>query len=135
MPGSGLGATLHALRSDPPPVLRGFRVFYLEPARPAVRSPRACCVSGGVAADQLFNWGRATHHFWAAVAVLLCGGMYIVLGFFPYMDNFGHIFGMFAGFLITTCFLRSAQVRGRRPVCGAADVHSLCGHEMRFQMK
>lgn len=68
--------------------------------------------SGGVAADQLYNWRAASHHFWPALAVCLCGAVYIVLGFFPYMDNFGHIFGMFAGFLIATCFLRSALVRG-----------------------
>ena len=66
--------------------------------------------AGGLAADQLFNWGRFIHHFWTAVVVVLCGAAYIVLGFFPYTDNYGHIFGMVAGFLLTVLMLRNHQM-------------------------
>ena len=69
------------------------------------------CAAGGVLADQVWNWHRFTRHFWTLLAVAVVGAIYILLGFLPYVDNFGHLFGMGAGFFLTTCLLRSFQAR------------------------
>jgi hypothetical protein len=66
--------------------------------------------SGGVLADQIFNWHRFTHRVWTAVAIVVVGAIYILLGFLPYIDNFGHLFGMATGFFLTTCLLRTFPV-------------------------
>ena len=62
-------------------------------------------------ADQLFNWHCFAHHVWTAVVLAVVGAIYILLGFLPYVDNFGHLFGLATGFFLTTCLLRSFQVR------------------------
>ena len=66
--------------------------------------------SGGAAADLLFNWKDFTNHVWVVIGISICGACYTILGFFPYLDNFGHFFGIFAGFLLTTCFLMTHEV-------------------------
>ena len=66
--------------------------------------------AGGVLADQIYNWHQYTHHLLAAAAIVVVGAIYILLGFLPYIDNFGHLFGMAAGFFITICLLRTCPV-------------------------
>ena len=83
-----------------------------------LRACGACCdlsvlctsPAGGVLADLIFNWHRFTHHLWTAVAIIVVGAIYILLGFLPYIDNFGHLFGMATGFFLTTCLLRTFPV-------------------------
>jgi len=73
---------------------------------------RRSCAAGGVVADQVFNWRRFAHRFWTAVVLAVVLAIYVLLGFLPYVDNFGHLFGLATGFFLTTCLLRSFQVHG-----------------------
>ena len=78
--------------------------------RPNCKHRAVPCAAGGVLADQVFHWHRFAHHFWTAVVLAVVLAIYILLGFLPYVDNFGHLFGLATGFFLTTCLLRSFQV-------------------------
>lgn len=78
--------------------------------------------AGGVWADQLFHWSRYRQQWLTFPLLILVTAVFGLLGLIPLMNNFAHIAGFVAGFLLCTVLVLNTRVSLPSKLLGAYNM-------------